>query len=414
MSYLSARFFQFAGVHSFLIGLLPFFIPVLLWQNEASIGNVALFIALTGLGFVVSLSLWERLFIKAHWRLLIALSLVFELLLVSVLMASEGLLLIVVAALLNGAYNCFYWTTQRVMFSAMTAEHEQTRNKTGKAFGDFQILVVVLLKLGILAGAFLLEQGDIHWVVLTSLLITLVSGVWFCRSSVADRLAGVNELLNVERAENLKPLSSFRFRDNHNSAIIFYLDGVFLFLESYFWVLSLFLITQENVMNLGLVVVTLTVFLSVVFFLIKNKIDALNPQKVFVFAVGMYAISWLLRAELDMDMAEYWKYPAIVLIAFLTTFFRLSFNKRFFDIARKQKALPYLLSKSYLSQAGIAIFFGGLACLAYSLKDTAELLTLVYWVAVPASLVYWAYLSPEKALKPTHRTEKLAVKRVQS
>jgi len=50
-------FFKFAAFHSFLIGLLPFFIPVLLWQQGFELWQLSFFIALTGLGFLMALPL---------------------------------------------------------------------------------------------------------------------------------------------------------------------------------------------------------------------------------------------------------------------------------------------------------------------------------------------------------------------
>ncbi len=394
MRSLSVNFFQYAGVHSFLIGLLPFFIPVLLWQRDASIAVISLFVSLTGIGFLISLNVWRILFNQANWRLIVVASFVIEFLLVSSLLFTEGNWFLYAAAILNGAYNCFYWTTQRVMFSAMTVDSSSEANETGKKFGDFQILVVILLKLGILAGAFLLDEGSSLAVVMVSLIITAVSVICFCRETSIASLSSINRVLGRDEKGTAPTTSVFRFKDKYNSATVFYLDGIFLFLESYFWVLSLFLIAKESVMDLGIVIVSLTVLLSVVFYFIKNRIDRLNQQKVFVCAVVLYAISWGLRAELDMDITDYWKYPVIVLIGFMTTFFRLSFNKRFFDNARENDSTAYLLSKSYLSQAGIAVFFGCLALLAYSLDDTETVLPIVYWVLAPVSLVYWAYLTP--------------------
>ncbi len=49
-------FYRFAGIHSLLIGLLPFFIPVLLWQQGYRLTEVSAFIALTAVGFIIALA----------------------------------------------------------------------------------------------------------------------------------------------------------------------------------------------------------------------------------------------------------------------------------------------------------------------------------------------------------------------
>ena len=82
MKSVSSTFFQFAGIHSFLIGMLPFFIPVLLLQRGVTIEGIALFIAVTGLSFIVSLKVWQQLYNRREWQLIISASFVVELMLV--------------------------------------------------------------------------------------------------------------------------------------------------------------------------------------------------------------------------------------------------------------------------------------------------------------------------------------------
>ena len=84
MKTVASSFFQFAGVHSFLIGLLPFFIPVLLLKQGVSVEGIALFIAVTGVGFIVSLKIWDALFHQSQWRWIIGLSFISEVILVGV------------------------------------------------------------------------------------------------------------------------------------------------------------------------------------------------------------------------------------------------------------------------------------------------------------------------------------------
>lgn len=409
MKTVSSSFFQFAGIHSFLIGLLPFFIPVLLLKQGVSVESIALFIAVTGLGFIVSLKIWEALFHQSQWRWIIGLSFITEVILVGVLLFSDSLLMWIFAALLNGAYNCFYWTTQRVLFSTMTSKPQSkdnqasTTNQTGQQFGNFQILVVVVLKLGILVGAFMLEDSLKYSLWSVSSLISLAGLIWFFQSERINAFHIVSRVIPTS-ADAKQPTSTsiFTFKDSHNSAVVFYLDGVFLFLESYFWVVSLFLISQGSVKELGVVIVSLTVLLSVIFYLLKNKIDSIDRNKVYICGVIFYAISWWLRSLLDPSLPNHWVYPAILLIAFLTTFFRLSFNKRFFDHAREQRPLNYLLAKSYLSQAGIVIFYSAVALFASYFSDIQSSLATLYLVLTPIALIYMVYTGPKESGISSH------------
>lgn len=411
MKTVSASFFQFAGIHSFQIGILPFFIPVLLLQRGESIEGVALFIALTGLGFIFSLKIWESLYNKHGWRLIISTSFVVELLLVATLLFSDNHWLLLPAALLNGAYNCFYWTTQRVLFSTMTASvtasvpgaktaeksADLTGKQTGRQFGNFQIVVVVLLKLGIILGAFLLEEDARGILLVISTVIALAAIIWFFQPVKTRSFAITNNIMLVEAGRTTNR-SLFRFNDTRNSAVVFYLDGIFLFLESYFWIISLFFIAKESIKELGIIIVLLTILLSVIFYLLKNRIDNLDPNTVYISAVVLYAVSWVLRSLLSPEVSDALVYPAILLIAFLTTFFRLSFNKRFFDNAKEHNPLEYLLAKSYLSQMGIVIFYSGVALLASYFADVQASLSALYLILTPIALIYLVYTYPTQTV----------------
>ncbi len=379
---ITRSFYHFSAFHSLLIGILPFFIPVLLWDKGASLADISLFIAVTGLGFIASLWLWDRARCQQRWKTIVTLSFLIELLLVGTLFFTSinenSTLFLIILALLNGAYNCFYWSTQRAFFSHIT-----TNKNTGKTFGNFQILVVIMLKLGILIGGYLLQTNALLTLFLASILITLFALWGLLRQS--------NITLSEDNKERPLPLSLVaNFKDNKHSKLTFLLDGPFLFLESYFWVLSLYFLAGQSFFQLSIIVVVLTLLLSVIFYIIKNNIDKVNQQRLFAIATLFYALSWLLRAQLSADTADLILYPSIIIIGFLTTFFRLSFNKRFFDIAKQSTTYSYLINKSYYSQLGIVLFFSTLA-INMNHFSSEQALSIIYWIACPLALIYGLY-----------------------
>jgi hypothetical protein len=409
-------FFKFAGFHSFLMGLLPFYIPVLLWQQGYALWQLSFFIALTGLGFLLMLPLWKNFYWNNQWDKIIRTSFILETLLFTTVLFIEALPLtasLSLVALLNGAYLCFYWTSQRTLFTQLENEQENG-TATGNNFGNFQIVVMVLLKVGILLSAFLLEQGF---------------GIVLLTLSIIVALIGLLYLPTQVQTENIARLNA----NNHDISLdkptraVFYVDGLFLYLESYFWLLSLYLIAQQDIMQLGFLVVGLTLLLAGLFWLIKGRIDAFPANTIFQLAIIGYVISWLLRgfiglgAETGADLTPASveiNYPIILLIAFLTSFFRLSFNKRFFDHASVIKKNPfkanqsdsnqaqmiqYLLDKSTLSQMGILIFFSALGIALFS-TSTSTLLSIpmninsqlswIYMAVAPLVLLYSFYSQP--------------------
>lgn len=394
-------FFQFSGLHSLLIGLLPFFLPILLWKTGTSLGEVSAFIALTGLGFIITLWFWDRLRASNQWRSIIAISFIIEIILVGLLAFDFSMPYLAGLALLNGAYNCFYWSTQRALFSDITTEHN-----TGKTFGNFQILVVVLLKLGILLGGYLLDTHGIGVILFLTVLISCIGLPLLLKQNKPSDIELGQRLANSTPQAPLSIRDIFRFKDNLQSRTTFLLDGPFLFLESYFWLLSLYLLTEQSFLKLSGVVVILTVILSLVFYVIKNKIDQLNQQHVFIAAVLLYAISWLLRGLLNTAINDWILYPTIIVITFFTVFFRLAFNKRFFDVANTTITYCYLIQKSYYSQLSIVLFFG-LFAFALPIHGSIEKqLTITYFLAFPLSILYVVYATKQEDIFVLLKTNK--------
>ena len=367
-------FYLFLGFHSFLLGLFPFFLPVYLFKNGANLSDVCLFISCTGIGFAITLWLWDHLR-KDSFLLSIVCSFILEILLLFFVVQSAPLLLL---AIINGMYSCMYWTIQRVLFF-----DGGNSDSSGRRFGNVQIFVLIVLKIGIITGSLLLDNSGLFSLFLLSLLIGGLGIGLFFYSSVNMDLPPALQLQ--------KPLS-FRkivtFSDASHSKIIFMVDGVFLYLESYFWLISLFLIVGQSFTRLGILVIVLALFLALLFYFIKNRIDRAERHRVYILSVFLYALSWGARASLSDSLDYTVQICLLLLIAFCTSFFRLAFNKRFFDTAENGIRYQYLFIKSYYSQIFLAVFFGFLAWTVADSGSVEMILRSCYLFAALLTVVY--------------------------
>lgn len=360
---------------------MPLFIAVILWDKGLSISDISAFIALTGVGFLFALYYWDRLRASHDWFKLISLSFILQSVFVVLLVWDQKILLITVGALINGAAGCFYWSTQRLLFQAITED-----KNTGNTFGNFQILVVFALKIGVLVGSYLLGVEHFTSLLILSCCLSLL-GFFLVNKSLQHS----TQLDAFEQHPAFSLKQVFQFKDQQKSALIFIVDGLFLFLESYFWMLTIYMLTQQNVMQLGLILIGLSVLLALIFFFIKKHIDRANTQIMYKAAVVGYACSWLFRAQLDQTMSVIMLYGGLLLVAFLSNFFRLAFNKRFYDIARKDQPTRYIICKSYYSQFMLVIFFSAIAIFTLSSDTALHQLQVVYYLCIPFALVYFFY-----------------------
>ncbi len=377
------NYYLFLGFHNILLGLFPFFLPVYLFKQGAALSEICYFVALTGVGFTATLWLFNK-YRATSFLIPILLSFFFEGLL---LWAILGGLSIQVIALINGGYSCLYWTIQRIFFLA-----GGTGNDSGKRFGNFQIYVLVVLKMGIFFGSLILEHTGIWAVSLITLFLCTAGIVLFYQKRTE---LGLPLDLQEQKAMNLSEI--VLFKDKYRSKTIFIVDGVFLYLESYFWVISLYLVVGENFVRLGGLVIVLAVMLGVIFYWLKNSIDRLDIQKIFIVAVFLYILSWMMRAALSETLGLSWLFSQLLCIAFCTSFFRLALNKRFFDIARKTTGFNYLFLKSYYSQ----LFLGGgffiLGFLADNFKNPGDFLICSYWLSALLATTYFLYLPVQES-----------------
>ena len=171
MPHHSRIFYLYLGIHSLLIGIFPFFIPVYLWREDYRLGEISIFIAIAGLGFCVGLWAWDRLRHRIDLSSMIALSLLLEMLLllnVYVMNMDMTLPVLVSLGICYGVYNCFFWTTQRALFFEIIDP-----SNSGRRYGNFQIFVGALLQVGILLGGLLLERAGFVYIVVLSAIIAL-------------------------------------------------------------------------------------------------------------------------------------------------------------------------------------------------------------------------------------------------
>ena len=376
----SNTFYQFLGLHSLLIGIFPFYIPVYLWKQGFGIGDISLFIAFSSIGFCVGLWIWDRLRQVISLSALIAVSLMLEvILLLNVHLLEMNFHILLALGISYGAYNCFYWTTQRALFFDLI-----DLESSGRKYGNFQIFVGVSLQIGILIGGLLLEYTSFIYLLIVSSLIG------FCGYFMVTRHKPLYPKTLIEH-DSLKLADVIRFKDEDHSKLIFTIDGVFLFAESFFWVITLFMLAHESFYELGVMILSLAAIFGVLFFLLKNVIDRLGKRRVYILAVYLYALSWVLRALTSDQLPLDQLYISLVVITFCTTFFRLAMNKRFYDLAKLTRSHDYLVLKSYYTQFAIMIIFATFGMLTFQLEADETLLNIAYWASAALSLVYLMY-----------------------
>ncbi|MFH2130744.1 MAG: MFS transporter [bacterium] len=384
------RFYQFVSIHTFLIGLFPFYLPVFLWKLGYTISDISYFIALAGFGYCLALWFWERIHKVIALKKVILISFLMEFLLLSTIFFNGRTLFFPALAILYGIYNCFFWITNRVLFLETV-----TPSNSGKHFGNFQIVVAVILKAGVFCGGLLLDKTSYFSVFTLSILVGLLGSVLFIANKDLARL-----FQSMQQVKSIGLTGLFTFRDAFRSRFIFAIDGLFLFLESFFWVISLFIIVKESYWQLGMLVILLMVIFGAMFYFIKNSIDRMPGEWMYRISVFFYALSWIFRGLIGDELKLPVVFVLLILITFFTSIFRLTFNKRFFDLAKTTTTHQYIFLKSYYSQFFIAILFGILGLVLSRIGKPEAALSYTYFAAAMIALGYFLYRSHDSSQPP--------------
>lgn len=414
MREITPTFYKYLSLHSLLIGIFPFFLPVYLWNNGFKLGEISVFIGISGFAFCVALWIWDRVRRSISLLSLVGISLVLAInLLLSILLLESppigntlskntewfGLLIVGIS---YGTYNCFFWTTQRALFFERINSNNSERN-SGRQYGNMQIYVGLVLQIGILIGGLLLEKFGFNYVLSFSLITSIIGFIIITKNIGAPT--------SLTEVPSLSFSDIISFKDGHASVSIFLVDGLFLFLESFFWVISLFLIAHESFVTLGVTVMSLAIIFGILFYFLKNAIDRLDRWRIYRVAVVLYSFSWVLRANVDENQSLFWLFIALVLITFCTSFFRLAMNKRFYDLAQDTLNHRYLVLKSYYSQFMIGVVFITTGLMIKDIKQTETMLVPSYWIGAVLAFSFLLYGAAHAKLeRDQESTEKTANK----
>ncbi|MBT4937175.1 hypothetical protein HON22_04620 [Candidatus Peregrinibacteria bacterium] len=268
----------------------------------------------------------------------------------------------------------------RFLFFEITKKHN-----SGKTFGNFQILVLIFLKISMLGSAFFIEKEQFLILLFLSIIVILYGNFQFSQAIISQD--------TLESIKKYQPLKIKDIKDffQHPSFSMFVIDGVFLYLESFFWVVTLYLVAGESFASVALLIIALSLIFGAIHWKIKSILDTIPYQKLFLFLVALYAFSWILRSMvLEIESLSLLAL-LLIFIAFSTILFRLTLNKRFYDNARSQSGQQYMIMKSYITQASLSVFFLILGYIAMQSTNNISALNIFYLGAAPLAIMYMKY-----------------------
>jgi MFS family permease len=369
-------FFLFSN--TVIAGLFNFLIPLYLYDKGFTFSDISFFIALNSLVFFICLFVIEYLINKLSISLLVLLTFgSYAAYISSIFFFQYHEYFIIMLGVLSGIYLSLFWILQRYFFL-----NTLSPGNIGRQFGNLQIFVGLSSQIATFLGAYLLEFYDFTTIYIISMSLLLASTAY-------GIIKGSSQTFKNLKRNTFSDI--INFKDASNSKRIFIIDGIFLFLESHFWLLIIFLFAKGNFFEVGKIITLLAIIFFAAYVVIKNKIDRISLEKIWPLSIILYAASWILRYVFVLIENPAGQYLLIYLIGFLTLFFRLSFNKIFFEKARSTSGITYILMKSYYSQAFIFVAFLGISVIFQVFNESILVFNGLFIAASALSFMYLEY-----------------------
>lgn len=345
----SKLLYLFIFINALISGIFGIFLPVYLFDIGFLFSEVSFFIAISSFSYFLSLFILERIISKFTIKKLMIFTFIAYSLMISIIyLLAESRFFLLMVGILSGIYLSFFLIIQRLLF-LNSIEH----SNIGEKFANIQIFVLLVSQIAILLGSYILENFDFKIVYSLSIILLFFSIILISKGNVKNL-----KFEEQKQAYSVMTLNTiFNFTDKYNSKFIFSIDGIFLYLETYFWLLVIFLFLKSNFLSAGIMIILVTLVFYIFYLFIRRIVDKSNLKILFKMAVVFYSLSWILRFFFDLSPDDSISYLLIIIIGFLSMFFRLVYNKAFFKIAKETILARYIFLKSYYSQFFISCSF---------------------------------------------------------
>ncbi len=368
--------YTFLFINTLITGIFGIFIPLHLFNTGFVFSEISFFLAFNSLSFMISLFFIERIISKYSLRSLMRMTfLLYGVMISAIFFLSSYKHFLLITGIINGIYLSFFWIVQRILFL-----NSVKKGTVGRNFANLQIFVLIISKIAILTGSYMLDAYGFGITYFISLFIIILSLIVF--SAIKHN----KSLLLFYKPMSLPEIISFK--DKYNSSFIFLIDGVFIYVEAYYWLLVIFLFMESSFFSTGILTVIVTSIFYALYLIIRSIIDRVSSEKLLIITVILYSFSWALRFMFDLPDNSLLSYLIITIIGFFTMLFRLVYNKIFFIIAKKTIKEKYIFLKSYYSQAVVTVFFFLFGAAFLFFGESVQVFKLIFAFSSAGSFLY--------------------------
>lgn len=342
-----SKIYIFQAIMIFVKGLIGVFVPVYLYKLGYSVIEVIIYTNLILLTYLLFIPFSIKLIKKFGFKYVLLLSIPVYILHITTLnFLNKGIIFYHLAWFSFGIYMAIFWLA---MHSEIALNGSSAHRSS--QIGTLQIITTIFATLAPIFGGFFLQYlGYLKLLIFSTIfLIGALLPLLFSKDLTLKKY-------DFNYRDYVRLLSS---KKNEGSKKAFLAEGVEILLSLNIWPIVLFILLNENFLNLGLLYSFIS-FLSVIFIMyIKNYLDKKDKHELLVASTKFMSVSWFLRAIII--------FLSSIFLYFIETFsklvynvYSLSYTSIFYNNAKNTEFMDYIILRElyiFIGKAIVSILF---------------------------------------------------------
>jgi MFS family permease len=337
------KIYFFKSLFSFAQSLIFVFIPIFLYNKSISLISILLYSMTIYLSVLLvdplAISLIKKIGFK--WALLV--SIPFSVLnFLTINLVTNASFILYLSAFFQGIHLAIFFTALNAQIA--TKGHNKKR---GNEIGTLNIVMTLLSTFSSLVGGLILSYFNYTILIFVFFILTCLSTIPLIKSK---------DLKLKKFNFSYKDYIGFFKKKDFNTKIFYLNEGADMIFILYLWPIALFLLVGKSFTNLGLLLTASSIISAIIIFLIKKKLDQKSKEFYLKFSAKIISLEYILKFCTYL-FTSYLVYLVEIIRKINRNIFSVSYTSIYYNNAKKQKYLDYILFCDFFGRIG-RISFG--------------------------------------------------------
>lgn len=331
-----SKVYVFQAFLTFVKSLLGIFVPVYMFSIGYSIELVFFSLIGNSVIFFLLAPITINLLNKIGFKKMLMLSTVVYIFHIIILnqLSTMSMLYFHLTWITYGLYVVIFWPTMHAEIALSS-----TKKKAGNQIGNLQIIVLLLSSLAPILGGYYLEYLAFYQLVLLCFILLIIGSI--------PLLISRDIVMKKYHFSYLKLFKLIKAPKFKNSIKSFTAEGCEVFLGLGAWPLILFVLLQNNFLNLGILFSFVSLISVVLVFILKKYLDKYSKHKILLKIAKLKSLSWSLRILLTL-ISGFLIYLVESISKIVTSLFTTTYMSIFYSNSKQLNVMDYIMLREIM------------------------------------------------------------------